>query len=211
MPSSATKLYAAPARLQSKSRTREASRPFRCRPLPFAVKSTGTLAGFPRDFSDTSPSPVLAPASFSCRSRTLPRGQRQRLDPPDHGCERPPRQMALGQQEPVIARVFHQPPAGAIRCSCCPSSPACSSRSFRLLRSSSLSGTFSTIPTCSSPLPCSRLFWGSSGGGGRKFRSAFARPSTRCCNAGGTVMRGADLGACHKGRKSGFESMRESK
>src|SRR5437667_849733 len=91
--------------------TSDASAPSGSRVCAFGMEPTGTLICFPYDFSDTSPSPCLLPQVFFCWLRTLPRGQGQRLDPPYHGPEESPCQMALRQQQPVIAGVFHQPTA----------------------------------------------------------------------------------------------------
>ena len=44
-------------------------------------------------------------------SASLPRRERQRLDPPRHCPEEPPRQMSLRQQQPVIRGVLGQPAA----------------------------------------------------------------------------------------------------
>ncbi len=44
-------------------------------------------------------------------SRRAQRAPRQRLDPPQHGPEKPPRQVTLRQQEPVVPRVLDQPAA----------------------------------------------------------------------------------------------------
>ena len=54
------------------------------------------------------------PLSIPCGSPARPRlshRQCQRLDAPHHGHEKPPREVTLRQQEPVIARVLHQPSA----------------------------------------------------------------------------------------------------
>ncbi len=77
-------------------------------PLRDAGRPGSTL--FPRDCTDTSPSPTsLLSRLLSLSSRLLP-GRQQRRDPPQHRSEKPPRQMALGQQQPAIAGMLDQPP-----------------------------------------------------------------------------------------------------
>ena len=56
--------------------------------------------------------PLLVSPGFFCRLRTLPGGQGQRLDPPYHGPEESPGQMALGQQPPIVPGVLDQSAAG---------------------------------------------------------------------------------------------------
>ena len=64
---------------------------------------------------DTFATPLLTPAGLSSDSVAdwttihLSRRKRQDCDPPHHTPKEPPRQMALRQQQPVIAGVFHQP------------------------------------------------------------------------------------------------------
>src|SRR5664279_2069325 len=69
----------------------------------------------PRPFrpvlSDTSPSPRDS-GSISRPQPQLSRRKRQHGDPPHHAPKEPPRQMALRQQKPVVAGMFHQPSAG---------------------------------------------------------------------------------------------------
>ncbi len=44
-------------------------------------------------------------------SLRLPTRHRQGSNPSDHRSEQPPTQVPLGQQQPVISRMFHQPSA----------------------------------------------------------------------------------------------------
>ena len=53
------------------------------------------------------PSPGLVPL----RRRTLSGWHRQTLNPPHHASKQAPRQMALGQHQPVVTGMLHQPPA----------------------------------------------------------------------------------------------------
>ena len=63
---------------------------------------------FPRHLSvPFPPSPGLVPL----RRRTLSGWHRQTLNPPHHASKQAPRQMALGQHQPVVTGMLHQPPA----------------------------------------------------------------------------------------------------
>ncbi len=75
----------------------------------WALPATGgaETALFPSNCTDTSQSPTcLLSRLLSLSSRLLSGRHRQRRDPPQHGPEQRPRQMALRQQEPVIAGMF---------------------------------------------------------------------------------------------------------
>ena len=65
------------------------------------------------DSSDSSP-PSVALSTQVCSRPTprLARREPERCDPPHHRPEKPPRQMTLRQQQPVVARVLDQPAAG---------------------------------------------------------------------------------------------------
>ena len=56
------------------------------------------------------PSPCFVRLSFA-GSQSLRRWYWQRRDPPHHDAEKPPRQMALRQEQATIASMFAQPPA----------------------------------------------------------------------------------------------------
>jgi len=59
------------ARSQSQFCSPGASAPSGSQVCAFGMQSTGTWTRFPRDFSDTPPSPCLLPRRFSCRWRTV--------------------------------------------------------------------------------------------------------------------------------------------
>ena len=48
---------------------------------------------------------------FVCQPPALSGRHRQRIDAPDHAHEQPPREMALGQHQPVVPRMLDQPAA----------------------------------------------------------------------------------------------------
>ena len=58
------------------------------------------------------PSPQRRHRNSLPSARALSRRRRQRRDLPQHAGKQPPRQMPLGQQQPVVARMLDQPPAG---------------------------------------------------------------------------------------------------
>jgi hypothetical protein len=70
-------------------------------------------AGIPWHFSGSSPlvCPSL-PDALCGAGRALARRDRQRPDPPEHCPEQASCQMTLGQQQPVVPRMFHQTHAG---------------------------------------------------------------------------------------------------
>src|SRR5437016_13926860 len=57
--------------------------------------------------------PPLPPCSlkFARPAARLPRWHGQQADPPYHGPEESPAQMALGQEQPIITTMLHQPTA----------------------------------------------------------------------------------------------------
>jgi len=62
----------------------------------------------PIDCADTSPSPYfLIKNLLRCAGR-LSGWHRQRLNPLQHAAKQPPRQVALRQQQPIVAGVFNQ-------------------------------------------------------------------------------------------------------
>src|ERR1035437_5850012 len=68
---------------------------------------------FPTEFSDTYPFASLSRHRNLLRSAgCLSRWRRQRRDAPQHAAKKPPRQMTLRQQQPVVARVLDQTSAG---------------------------------------------------------------------------------------------------
>src|ERR1035441_4547297 len=62
--------------------------------------------------SDTPPSPLGSGSISRLPRPRLSRRKRQPRDSPEHTAKQPPRQMALRQQEPVVAGMFHQPSSG---------------------------------------------------------------------------------------------------
>src|ERR1035437_1699859 len=62
--------------------------------------------------SDTPPSPFGSGSISRLPQPRLSRRKRQPGDPPEHTAKQPFRQMALRQQQPIIAAFFPQPPAG---------------------------------------------------------------------------------------------------
>ena len=64
------------------------------------------------DASDTFPCLALSLESVSAPAAGLSHWQGKQLDPPEHRREEQSRQMALGQQKPVVSGMLHQPAAG---------------------------------------------------------------------------------------------------
>src|ERR1039457_5250957 len=62
--------------------------------------------------SDTPPSPLGSGSISRPPHPRRPPQNRQPRDSPEHTAKQPPRQMALRQQEPVVAGMFHQPSSG---------------------------------------------------------------------------------------------------
>src|ERR1039458_4586010 len=62
--------------------------------------------------SDTPPSPLGSGSISRLPQPRLSRRKRQPRDSPEHTAKQPPRHMALRQQEPVVAGMFHQPSSG---------------------------------------------------------------------------------------------------
>jgi hypothetical protein len=54
--------------------------------------------------------PLLPSAFLATRRRPLSARRRQRGDPPNHASKQSPRQMALRQEQPIIASMFDKPP-----------------------------------------------------------------------------------------------------
>lgn len=77
---------------------------------PLLVGANRQLWCVSAQFSDTLASLLLFFATISPQP-LLPHWQRQRPDPLQDRREHPPRQMSLGQQEPVVPGMFHQSPA----------------------------------------------------------------------------------------------------
>jgi len=93
---------------------------FQCSVLPRVTEGVSfTLSGepkartaaFPTDSSDTFPSSPSLVAEICSVAARLPRWQGQQADPPYHGPEESPAQMALGQEQPIITTMLHQPTA----------------------------------------------------------------------------------------------------
>jgi len=80
----------------------------------FPTAGRAGTALFPRECTDTSPSPLL-PSTCLLGSRALSGRHRQRRGalwaPSHHASKQAPRQMALGQHPPVVTGMLHQPPA----------------------------------------------------------------------------------------------------
>jgi len=71
-----------------------------------------TFAPFRSDFTDPSPSTSsVVQIGFASLAR-LPGWQRQSLQAPQYAPEQAPRQVALRQQQPIVAGMLDQPPAG---------------------------------------------------------------------------------------------------
>ncbi len=83
------------------SRVRAPGPPPRPTPLPLETDSSQTGPCLAR------PGAILSAIHQSASSR-----QRQHRDLPQHAGKQPPRQMALRQHQPVVARVFDEPSAG---------------------------------------------------------------------------------------------------
>jgi len=64
----------------------------------------------PRDFSDTASCWVTSFPVVSRPGRASACGHGQRTDSPEHHSKQASRQVTLGQQQPVIPRMLHQPP-----------------------------------------------------------------------------------------------------
>ena len=79
------------------------------------MESTGTPTRFPSDFSDTSPSPLLVCSGFfSCRLRTLLRGQGQRLGGPGLAGRHALSDAGLGIAQASCGRVLARMPDGSL-------------------------------------------------------------------------------------------------
>ena len=77
-------------------------------PLRVDIQPTGTIV--PKHFPGHR-SPLVSFAGPLCANRRAsPCGHGERPDPPEHHSEQPSRQVALGQQQPEIPRMLHQPP-----------------------------------------------------------------------------------------------------
>jgi len=84
----------------------------RGQPCLFRVRENQKLTHF-QAISPTSLRPLApSPGLVALRRRALSGWHRQSLNPPHHASKQVPRQMALRQQQPVIASVLDQPPAG---------------------------------------------------------------------------------------------------
>jgi len=70
-------------------------------------------ASLPTDSCDTFPPRASLVIEIFCGvRRTLPRCQGQKGDPPHHASKQSPRQVTLGQEEPVVAGLLDQTSAG---------------------------------------------------------------------------------------------------
>lgn len=86
---------------------------FTCAPTVFVPQGAARARKCFRltDVSDTIPSSALSPPKSVRSAAGLSGWQGQQLDPPYHGPKQPPREMTLGQQQPVVSGALHQPAA----------------------------------------------------------------------------------------------------
>jgi hypothetical protein len=96
------------------------------------IVSHDALSAVPEQRISFRPDLKGSPIAIPSASRRLSCWQGQQFNPSQHGPEEPPRQMALGQQQPLIAGVFHQAPARLHEPLFCPC-PGVHTRADRLL------------------------------------------------------------------------------
>ena len=88
-------------------------RPHRAQLAPYRKNPKPGNPSFSAHSINTSPTLTSWSPDFAgVIALLLPGRHCQRINPPYHAPEQPPREMTLGQHQPVVPPVFHQPAAG---------------------------------------------------------------------------------------------------